>query len=135
MPEPEQVTRVKDVMRKDVVTIDGTATIIDALHLMTENSIKSLVITPHSETDAYGIVTFTDIAKKIVASDERIEMLNVFDIMTKPCIAVRGNLNIRYAVKLLTDLNISRAIVVDGDILKGIVSLSDIIKMLTKGIK
>ena len=127
------VTKVKDVMIRDVITVEGSTPLMDALQLMFDRSVKSVVIPPKNETDAFAILTFTDIARKALAEDERLEMLNVFDIMQKPCVYVHEDLDIRHAAKILTSLNISRAVVSDGRQLQGIVSLTDMVKCLNKG--
>ena len=127
------VTKVKDVMIGDVVTVEGATPLLDALQLMFDRSVKSLVIPPKNEADAFAILTFTDIARKALAEDERLEMLNVFDIMQKPCLYVHEDLDIRHAAKILTSMNISRAVVSDGKQLQGIVSLTDMVKCLHKG--
>lgn len=125
--------KVRDVIIRDVVTIDATAPLMDGLELMMKRSVKSLVIPPRHEGDAFGILTFTDIARKVIASDERLEMLNIFDVMTKPCITVPESLEIRYAAKMMTTLGLSRLIVTDGDKLQGIVSLTDLVRSLLSG--
>ena len=121
---------VKDLMIKDVVTIDGGAPLIDAIRLMVDRGVKSVVIPPRSETDTFAILTFTDIGKKVFAADEPIKMLNVYDLMTKPCISVHPDWEIKYAARLLTNLNISRAIVTEANDLAGIVSLTDLVRSM-----
>ena len=79
-------TKVKDVMIRDVITVEASTSLIDALQLMLDKTVKSVVIPPKNESDAFAILTFTDIARKVLAEDERLEMLNVFDIMQKPCL-------------------------------------------------
>lgn len=125
------VVKVKDVMVKDVVTINGMATVMEALELMMDKNVKSLVIAPRSQSDAFGILTFSDVAKEIIAKDDQqVDMLNVYDIMSKPCYSVGDQLDIKYAARMMTDINISRMIVIEGMTLKGIVSLSDLVKSL-----
>ena len=127
------VTKVKDVMIRDVITVEGATPLMDALQLMLDRSVKSLVIPPKNEADAFAILTFTDVVRKVLAEDERLEMLNVFDIMQKPCLYVHEDLDIRHAAKILTSLKISRVVVSDGKQLQGIVSLTDMVKCLQKG--
>jgi predicted transcriptional regulator len=122
--------RVRDVMIRDVVTIDGAAPLMEGLELMKKRSVKSLVILPKTDGDAFGILTFTDIARKVIAADERLEMLNIFDVMTKPCITVAESLDIRFAAKLMTSLGLSRLIVTDANSLQGIVSMTDMVRSL-----
>ena len=127
------VTKVKDVMIRDVITVEGATPLVEALQLMFDKSVKSLVIPPKNETDSFAILTFTDIARKALAQDERLEMLNVFDLMQKPCMYVHEDLDIRYAARILTSMNITRVVVTDGKQLQGIVSLTDMVKCLHKG--
>lgn len=126
----DMAARVKDVMVRDVVTVDASAKALEALELMFEKSVKSLIVPPRSESDAYGIITLTDIARKALAHDEPLDMLNVYDLMTKPCLGVDEELDVRYAARMLTDHNISRAIVTEARQLKGIVSITDLVKSL-----
>ncbi|HEB72649.1 MAG TPA: CBS domain-containing protein [Nitrospirae bacterium] len=125
------VVKVKDVMIENVVTIDAMATMTKALDLMMDKNVKSLVVPPKNESDAFGILTFSDIAKQIIAKDDQqVEMLNVYDIMSKPCYSVGEELDIKYAAAMMTNINVSRMIVIDGSTLKGIVSLTDLVKSL-----
>jgi CBS domain-containing protein len=126
------VIKVKDVMVRDVVTVDVMTPLVDALDLMLEKSIKSLVILPRHDSDAFGILSFTDIARKVLAGDEQIEMLNVYDVMNKPCYNVHVDLDIKYAAKKMTDLNISRLLVTEGNTLLGVISLTDLVRSLVK---
>ncbi|MFQ5433003.1 MAG: CBS domain-containing protein [Nitrospinota bacterium] len=126
------VVKVKDVMVNDVVTVDAMAPLVDALELMFAKSVKSLVILPRNEHDAFGILTFRDIARKVIAGNEQIDMLNVFDLMNKPCYNVHEELDIRYAAKKMTDMSVSRLLVTRGNTLVGIVSLTDLVKSLVK---
>jgi predicted transcriptional regulator len=75
---------VKDIMKSNVITISAFATVRDALHLMREQNIKSLVVEKGNEHDAYGLVTYNDILKTIVAEEGDIDLINVYDICTKP---------------------------------------------------
>lgn len=126
------VVKVKDVMVSDVITVDAMASLEEALELMFEKSVKSLVILPRTEHDAFGILTFRDISKKVIAGNEQIEILNVFDLMNKPCYNVHVDLDIRYAAKKMTDLGVSRLLVTEGTSLRGIISLADMVKSLVK---
>ena len=125
------VTKVKDMMVTDVVTIDGTDTLLEALELMLTRKVKSAVVPPKHEHDAYAIVTFTDIARRVLAEDEQIEMLNVFDVMSRPAYSAEAQWDIRYAARMMTNLGISRVLVTDEGKLVGIVSLSDLVRSLS----
>lgn len=124
--------KVKDVMVREVVTVDAMSPLLEALEIMVEKSVKSIVVLPRSESDAFGILTLTDIAKKVIAGEEQIGMLHVYDVMSKPCYNVHADLDIKYAAKKMTDINISRLLVTEGNKLLGIISLTDLVMSLVK---
>jgi len=122
--------RIKDVMIRDVVTIDGAATLLEALDLMLDRKVKSVVVPPKHDHDPYGVVTFTDVARKVLAENEQIEMLNVFDVMSRPAYAAEPHWDVRHAAVMMVNLNISRVIVTENGKLIGMVSMSDLVRSL-----
>jgi predicted transcriptional regulator len=79
---------VKDVMITDVVTISPFAKMREALSLMKRHKIKSLVVDKQNQHDAFGLITYSDILKTVIAEEGDIDLLNVYDICAKPVIAV-----------------------------------------------
>lgn len=124
--------QVQDIMIREVITVDGALPLLKALDLMFSKKVKSLVVLPRNHTEPYGIITFTDIARHVIVPGEQVELLNVFDVMQKPAISVSREWDIKYAAKLLTDLGINRAVVIEGNQLEGMISLTDIVKTLTR---
>ena len=117
--------QAKDIMTEKVVTIKGSATIAEAVNLMTDKGLRALIVEPRSERDPYGIVTETDIVYKVAAFGHDPTEMRVFEIMTKPCITVSPDLGIEYVARLFANTKTRRAPVVkDG--LKGIISISDV---------
>jgi CBS domain-containing protein len=116
---------VKELMKKDVITISADATIKDAILLMKKRKVQSLVIDKKSPSDAYGIITFADIAKAVIAERGNMEMLNVFDAASKPAVQVSESMDAKYAVRLMFNFGFKQVLVVDNNELKGILSLTD----------
>lgn len=123
--------KVKEMMIADVVTVDGTATLMEALELMLQRNVKSAVVPPKHDHDPYAIVSFTDIARRVLAQDEQIEMLNVFDVMSRPAYSAEKEWDIRHAATMMVRLGVSRLIVTEGGKLVGIVSLSDLVRSIS----
>jgi CBS domain-containing protein len=117
-------------MVTDVVTIDGIATIREALHVMREKRIKSLVVNRRSKDDAYGIVTFYDIIEKVVTRRRQLDMTNVCDIMTKPLLTVSQGLRIKYAAGLMSQFDVKRAVIIKEGELVALISMEDIVYSL-----
>lgn len=119
--------KVRDIMVRKVATVDGIATVREALQIMRERHIKSLVVNRRNEDDAYGIVTLFDIVHKVITRDRQLDMTNVFDIMSKPLITVSQGLQVKYAARLMSQFDVKRAVVIEDGELIGIVSMEDIV--------
>ncbi|UQB42278.1 CBS domain-containing protein [Thiomicrospira microaerophila] len=117
---------VADVMRTEVVTIKPHATLKEALQLMKTHRLKSLVVEKTSDSDAYGIITNSQILQPILVEEGDIDFLNVFDVYNKPAFSVSSQIDIKYAAKMMLELNIKRVLVTDNNELKGVLSVTDL---------
>ena len=117
---------VEEIMKKNVTTIKPYATLKEALKLMKEKNLKSLVVDKNSPSDAYGLITNTQILKAIVAEDGDIELLNVYDLYNKPAFSVSAKIDVKYAAKIMIDHNIKRVVVTDNNELLGVLSITDL---------
>ena len=113
---------VSQVMRKEVTFVNGLTTVFDALRIMKKVQATSLIVEKRHETDEYGMLLFSDIAKQVLAKDRAPERVNVYEIMAKPVIAVRPAMDVRYCARLFDNFGISHAPVVEDDNVVGIVS-------------
>ncbi|WP_275096430.1 CBS domain-containing protein [Sedimenticola hydrogenitrophicus] len=128
----KEIIRVRDVMKPHVDTVDGMDTVEAALRKMDHVETKVLVVNKRDENDAYGIVMFSDIARKVLAKDRPPSRVNIYEVMTKPVISVEPDMDIRYCARLFDRLHLSRAPVISQGEVLGVVSFSD---MVVKGIK
>ncbi len=117
---------VENIMRRDVALIDASARVSDALDLMKQRNISSLVVNPDSPNDAYGIITKRDLVSKVVAKDLDTRKLRVRDIMSKPVITIAPKTTLRECSTLMTKAGIRRFPVFEGDKLVGLISDTDI---------
>jgi len=113
---------VRDCMRTDVTEIDGRMDVLSALRLMKKVGSTSLIVKRRDETDEIGMLLFSDIAKKVIARNRAPERVSVYEIMAKPCLTVRPQMEIRYCVRLFEQFGISQAPVVEDDRVVGTVS-------------
>ena len=123
---------VENVMTKSdkLIKISPMGTVRDALNLMKQNGVHSVIVEKTSPDGAYGLVTFKNILQSIVAEDGDIDLLNVYDIATIPAVSVSAKLNIQYASKMMVARSIKRLLVIDNNELKGILTMTDIIEVL-----
>lgn len=127
-----EIIRVRDVMKPNVDTVDGMVTVEAALQKMDHVETKVLVVNKRDANDSYGIVMFSDIARKVLARDRPPSRVNIYEVMTKPVISVEPDMDIRYCARLFDRLHLSRAPVISQGRILGVVSFSD---MVVKGIR
>ena len=113
---------VGEVMRTSYSSIDGLATVSDALGVMVKERTAVLIVNRRHETDEWGMVLASDIARQVLALDRAPERVNVYEIMEKPLVTVSPSMDIRYCARLFTRYDLMRAIVVKDGELVGIVS-------------
>ncbi len=118
----KKIIRVRDVMKTDFASVDGIATISEALNTMKQNKTSVLVVNKRHENDEYGLVTAGDIARHVLAKDKAPERVNVYEIMTKPVISVHPEMDIRYCSRLFANYDLVRAPVLNDRSVIGTVS-------------
>lgn len=123
---------VKDVMLENLLMIDGLTTISNALNIMRKNEISALVINRRDESDEYGLLTAKDIASEVVVPDKAPERISAYQVMQKPVLSIRANMNVRYAIRLLLKFNVFRALVIEDDQAIGIVTLEEMLLRYTE---
>lgn len=114
--------QVRDCMRKDVTEVDGTLDVLSALKIMKEVGATSLIVKRRDDRDEYGLLLFSDVAKKVIAQDRAPERVNVYEVMAKPVLTVRPDMEIRHCARLFENFGVSHAPVVENDKIVGIVS-------------
>ncbi|MCH8894793.1 MAG: CBS domain-containing protein [Proteobacteria bacterium] len=113
---------VRDCMRTDVTEVDGRLDVLSALKIMKKVGATSLIVKRRDENDEYGLLLFSDIAKKVIAQNRAPERVNVHEVMAKPVLMVRPDMDIRYCARMFDNFGISHAPVVENESIVGIVS-------------
>ncbi len=117
-----EVVRVRDVMKTRFDTIDGMTTVREALDTMQYVDTKALIVNKRNDDDEYGMVLIADVARLVLAKDRAPERVNVYEIMAKPVLMVRPDMEIRYCARLFENFGISHAPVAEGGKIIGMVS-------------
>ena len=113
---------VRDCMRTNVTEVDGKLDVLSALKIMKDVGATSLIVKRRDEQDEIGMLLFSDVAKKVIANDRAPERVNVYEIMAKPVLTVRPDMEIRYCARLFENFGISHAPVVEDGEIVGMVS-------------
>ena len=114
--------RVRDCMKTEVTEVDGRLDVLSALKLMKKAGTTSLIVKRRDESDEYGMLLFSDIAKHVIGKDRAPERVNVYEIMAKPVICVRPDMHIRYCARLFENFGIGHAPVEENGKIVGMVS-------------
>jgi len=119
--------KVRQVMTPFPEPVDGLATVREAIKIMSELKIGSLVIDRRDDGDEYGVVVVSDIAAKVIAQNRSLDRTNVYEVMSKPTLTLSAHMNIKYGIRLLGQFELERALVVDHGELVGLVTLRDMV--------
>ena len=118
----ENYGRVRDCMKPDVTEVDGRMDVLSAMRVMKEVGATSLIVKRRDENDEYGLLLFSDIARRVIGEDRAPERVNVYEIMAKPVITVRPDMHIRYCARLFENFGIGHAPVEEDGKIIGMVS-------------
>ncbi len=120
--------QVKDIMQKNVITIQEDKTALDAAKLITEKDISFLVIL--KDAKPIGVITERDFVRKIAAEDKNAAQIPLSKIMSYKFRWVEPSTDIEDAVQKMLNHNIRRLIVLENEKLVGVVTQTDLADFL-----
>lgn len=122
---------VKDVMTESVITIESEENVKKAAYVMGINEIGCLVVEENGEI--IGMVTESDLIKKVIAAGKNPEEIKVKDVMSTPPVIVKPEHSLEDAIRQMFKHNIKKLIVAGGEGKKsklvGLVTLTDIARI------
>jgi CBS domain-containing protein len=104
--------RARDLMDSNVVFVDASTSVLDAVKKMVERNVWSLVIEKQGLPE--GIVTEEDILRRCVAKEMRLEAVKVEEIMTSPLITIGPDTHIGQVMEKMVENGIRRVYVVEN---------------------
>ena len=123
-------TFVKDVMKKDLVTVDSSKSIKHAASLMNSEDVGCVIVT--KENAPVGILTERDFVKRIAAEEKQLSE-SVDKVMSSPLISVKPDDTVWDAAEIMKVKNIHKVPVQDGNDIVGIVTATDLVKICSVG--
>ena len=119
--------QVREVMTKRIITIDSEKTVYDAARKMARARISTIIVIEKGVP--VGIITDSDIIKKVVAKDSKPSTIKVKDIMSHPIIYVTPEADIEKVKDIMIKRKIRRLPVISNGKLVGIITASDIARL------
>ena len=104
--------KVRDVMVREVVTVDENASVKEAVEIMNEFQIGSIIVLEKGKTK--GIVTERDFLRRVIAEAKDVKNTGVKEIITTPLVVVEPGTDLEEAVKLMFQSKIKKLAVVDA---------------------
>ncbi len=131
--------KVEDVMVEDVISVPVKATVKEAAELMEKHEIGCLVVVRDGKP--VGIVTETDMVKRVILGPVDPEKTKVRRIMSKPLVVGNPQMDVDEASKIMRKRKIKKLPVIEKGRLVGLLTTTDIVrspevmKMMIKAIK
>ena len=117
---------VGQLMKKDLVTVDTGTSVIEAAKLMKACNVGSVLIS--HEGRVIGIVTESDIVRKVVGSDRGPYFIPVEDIMSSPIVGIEERCLLTEAADLMNRHQTRHLGVTKGGSVVGILSVRDLLR-------
>lgn len=120
------VKHILDRKGKKTIAVSPNATVLDALKVMADNNIGSVVV---MDGDQFvGIMTERDYSRKIILKDRHSTDTLVKEIMSSELPRISMSDTVEHCMELLNSNNIRYLPVFEGEKYIGVVSISDLIK-------
>ncbi|WP_042684468.1 cyclic nucleotide-binding/CBS domain-containing protein [Candidatus Nitrosotenuis chungbukensis] len=121
---------VRDIMKKNVISIDSSMTVNDAAKMMDDASIGAIVVLENGI--AVGIITERDLVRRIIAKEKPLST-NVKVAMSSPLIVINPDDTVWDLAQLMKTRRIHRVPAVKDNRLVGMVTTSDIVRLCSIG--
>ena len=120
--------QIRDIMEKDVITIENNKTAQDAAKIIAEKDISFLVIM--NDGSPQGVLSESDFVRKVAAEDRKASEIKISEIMSYKFRSVGPTTTIEDAIQKMLNNNIRRLIIIDDEKLVGVITQTDLASYL-----
>ncbi|MFL6337505.1 MAG: cyclic nucleotide-binding/CBS domain-containing protein [Nitrososphaeraceae archaeon] len=107
-------TTINSIMRKQLETIEGTASVQQAAKKMKDKNVSSLVVVDESGVPQ-GLVSERDLVRKVCTNDVSISTVKNKEVMSSPLITISSRSSPSEAADMMLQHNVRHLLVVDND--------------------
>ena len=118
--------KVRDVIRRDVATIDPSLSLLDAAKRMVELGTDALIVSALEKDEPFGIITQKDVVD-LFADELDIGKVTVGEAANKPLFIVSPGMPILYAAKMFRKGGVHHLAVFNGQEILGVISYRDVL--------
>ena len=120
--------QIRDIMRKNVITIEYDKNALEAACLISEKDISFLVI---MENDSpIGVLSESDFVRRLAADDKKSSEVMISEIMSRKFRWVEPETKIEDAIQKMLNNNIRRLIILENGKLVGVITQTDLTEFL-----
>jgi len=120
--------QIRDIMEKNVITIEHDKSSFDAAKLISEKDISFLVVV--KDGNPIGVVSERDFVRKITAEDKQSSKIPLSEVMSFKFRWVDPTTEIEEAVQKMLNHNIRRLLVLENEKLVGVITQTDLASFL-----
>jgi len=120
---------VSDIMKSPVITVQKENNVRDATILMIDKRIGCLIVTEMHKP--IGIVTKSDIIKRVVMLCLDPCEVKMGDVMSTPLITIGKNQGILAAMRKMREMTVTQLVVMEGEEMVGIISERDLLRAVS----
>jgi len=118
---------VKEVMKTNLVIVQPFTTVLEAARIMKANKIGNVIIAEINHP--IGILTESDIIKKVICEGKNAKEVLVEEVMSSPIVVTEPYISLQDALKIMGKCNIRRLLVIENNNLVGIITQRDISRL------
>lgn len=123
------VKHLLDSKGRHIISILPDASVFDAIKLMADKSIGSLVVMDAGE-NLLGIVTERDYARKVIVKGRSSRETRVEEIMTTDVMTAASDNRVDQCMELMTNRKIRHLPVVEDNQVIGLISIGDLVQAI-----
>jgi CBS domain-containing protein len=122
------VAKILEEKGNNVIRIDGSATVIEAVQAMVDANVGAILVTADDVNDVQGIFTERDYLRRVAVQGLGERETSVREVMTTPVVVITPETEVEEAMALMTDRRIRHVPVVEAETLVGMISIGDLVR-------
>jgi CBS domain-containing protein len=110
----------------EIFSVTPDATVFDAIQLMADKNVGALVVVENGQL--LGLVSERDYTRKVMLRGKRSRETQVREIMSSQLTVTHPREGVERCLRMMTENRIRHLPVVEGDALRGVISIGDLVK-------
>jgi CBS domain-containing protein len=112
----------------EIFSTSPDATVFEAIELMANKNIGALLVL--EEGKLVGLISERDYTRKVMLRGKRSRETQVREIMSSDLTVVHSREPVENCMRMMTDKRIRHLPVVDGETIRGVISIGDLVKWI-----